>query len=38
MEEVRRNMKDERIAMGIGKKAKCRVATCDSENHMPGHM
>ena len=29
MEEVRRNMKDGGIAMGIGRKADCKVATCD---------
>ena len=38
MEEVRRNMKDERIAMGIGRKTECRVAACDSEHHITGHM
>ena len=35
MKEIRRNMKDEGIAMGIGRKADCRVATCDSNLTCP---
>ena len=31
-------MKDERIAMGIGRKTKCRVAACDLDHHMTGHI
>ena len=38
MEEVRRKMKDGRIAMGIGRKTECRVVACDSDHHMTSHM
>ena len=39
MEEVKKNMKDEGIAMGIGRKADCRIAICDSRITCPmGHM
>ena len=38
MEKVRKNMKDERIAMGIDRKTKCKIAACDLDHHMTGLM